>query len=132
MKTQKYFSLLSFALVLCFLLSVVSCDDDTSDYGIADQLFRPINFQAEVDDEIGNAVNFSWVPIKGTSYYSLEISRDSLQFKQDLQSFSIYDDDKFEIENLWSDSRYSARIKAISIDSKIKDSEYKQITFVTD
>ena len=48
-----------------------------------------------------------------------------------MQIFSIGEVATDTVRDLWSKSRYSARIKAISKDITIKDSEYKQITFTT-
>ncbi|MDD4972545.1 MAG: hypothetical protein PHT07_24200 [Paludibacter sp.] len=109
------------------LLFVVSCNEDTSTVTGVDQLFRPVMFTAGIN---GNKITFSWVPIANASY-SLEISKDSLLFQNDLQVFSLDGVSTFTVDNLWSQSRYSARIKAVSKDSTIKDSEYKKITFIT-
>jgi len=91
------------------------------------QLFRPITFTGNVD-----AVNvaFTWAPIKDASYL-LEISRDSLLFERDLQSIPIDGQIRYEIEDLKSLSRYSARIKAVSKNPAVKDSEYQTISFTT-
>ncbi len=106
----------------------ISCDEEeTPTEEIPDQLFRPVNFTAGIN---GNSISFTWVPIVNASYL-LEISRDSFLFEQDLQVFPIDGAVDYTIENLWSDSRYSARIKSVSKKPEIKDSEFKQITFKT-
>lgn len=127
MKNYKYH--IGLAFVLNFFMIFISCEDEkiTND-NLPDQLFRPTLFTPHVN---ANDITFTWVPIKGASY-SLEISRDSLQFQQDLQVFSINESKStFEVKDLWGETRYSARIKSVSNDPGIKDSEYKQITFMT-
>lgn len=126
MKNYKYIGL---AFAISFFMIIISCEDETlTDENTPDQLFRPTLFTPHVN---ATEIAFTWVPIKGASY-SLEISRDSLQFQQDLQLFSIDESESnFEVKELWGDTRYSARIKSVSNDPDIKDSEYKQITFKT-
>jgi hypothetical protein len=115
-------------LTLGSLLGLSSCLDEPSEgETMADQLFRPIQFTASVT---GIAVNFTWVPIKGASY-ALEISRDSLRFQNELQVIALDSTTAFTVSDLWSSSRYSARIKAVSKNSDVKDSGYQTITFTT-
>lgn len=127
MKKKILYIINSVLLMLYLPFSMVSCEDDTSTVNFPDQLFRPVLFEAIVN---GDMVTFSWVPIANASY-SLEVSKDSLLFSNDLQVFLLDEALEYTIEGLSSDSRYSARIKAVSKDSKIKDSEYKEITFMT-
>jgi len=106
----------------------ISCEEEeTLTNDIPDQLFRPVGFTASIN---GNSISFTWVPIADASYL-LEISRDSFLFQQDLQVFPIDGSIDYTLENLWSQARYSARIKSVSKKPEIKDSEYKQITFRT-
>ena len=109
-------------------LSLAAClEEPTAEVRTADQLFRPINLMATVN---GGTVDFSWIPIKNASY-SLEVSRDSFQFQRELQVIPLDSTTSHIVENLWSQSRYSARIKAVSKDPAIKDSQYQNITFIT-
>ena len=126
MKRFKYYIVRLFML-LCFSLFIVSCEDETSTIDIPGQLFRPVDFKAAIN---ANTAKISWLPIANASYV-LEISRDSFLFERDFQTFSLDGVDEYAIEDLWSVSRYSARIKAISKVGDIKNSEYNQITFVT-
>jgi hypothetical protein len=116
---------------LCLLFSIgsiiVSCTKDAATKDTPDQLFRPVGFKPEIN---GNAVKFSWVPILGASY-SLELSRDSFAFVQDLKVIPLDSLYEYTVVDLLSATRYSARIKAVSKDKSIKDSEYRQILFVT-
>lgn len=114
---------------LLFPLAVlfVSCKKDTTASGIPDQLFRPIKFMARIQ---GNVANISWVPIADASY-SLEISKDSLLFSNELKVIPLDGVTYYSVGDLYSSTRYSARIKAISKDATIKNSDYQSITFVT-
>lgn len=118
--------------MLALPLFLFSCEEAPLPTGAetTDQLFRPVNFQANV---IGTEVTFKWSDISDASFI-LEISKDSLMFSNELQVISL-DKNYYtttENENLWSNTRYSARIKAVSsVDGAIKDSEYQEVTFVT-
>ncbi len=119
----RIFPLLAFAGSM-----LVSClEAPNPDPSYPSQLFRPINFSGNVD---GVDVSFSWAPIKEASYL-LEISRDSFLFEQDVKSITIDKQIGYEIGDLRSQTRYSARIKAVSKKSTVKDSEYQTISFVT-
>lgn len=115
-------------LMLGFFILLYSCEkNDVSSENEVDQLFSPALFAADVNS---NSVKFSWIPIKGASY-TLEISNDSLLFSNNLQVFHLEEVKTFTIEDLIKDSRYSARIKAVSKNTSIKDSKFISITFVT-
>jgi len=125
MKSSKFIlTKVFFAFILCLTFS---CNENTIPDTHPDQLFRPVSFTAGVN---GNEVRFSWVPIANASYL-LEISKDSLLFQNDLQHFSIDGVTSYTVDNLLNKTVYSARIKAVSKDSTIKNSEFKEITFIT-
>lgn len=92
-----------------------------------DRLFRPPLLETNID---GNEVAFKWIPIRGASYL-LELSKDSLAFQNEVQKFEISGHNDFLVENLWSETRYSARIKAVSTNPGIKDSGFQEVTFIT-
>ena len=128
MKISRYNIIRSLLLVFFLPFLIISCEKSNSiAVEKADQLFRPINFLASVG---GNSVGFSWVPIAGASY-SLEYSKDSLLFTKELKVIPLNNVAIYSIGDLYSSTRYSARIKAVSKDINIKDSEYKTVTFVT-
>ncbi len=114
-----------FSIVALAFSSCLKEDEVTIQY--PDQLFRPLSFSAGVD---GAAVSFNWVPIKNASYL-LEVSRDSFLFERELQTLPIDGKSTYVLEDLWSQTRYSARIKAVSREPGIKDSEYQRLTFTT-
>lgn len=107
--------------------SLTSCSDDDDNDKLPSRLFRPIAFTASISE---NKVGLSWVPISGATYL-LEISRDSLLFETELVSYPLGKVAYWSIEDLWSNTRYSARIKSMSADPDVADSEYQEITFMT-
>jgi len=109
----------------CFLNSCEEEQEETEDS--IDQLFRPVLFEADIN---ANVVTFTWVPIANASY-SLEISRDSLLFQNSLQVIPLDGVEEYTVSDLYSNSRYSARIKAVSKVDGVNDSEYKIINFKT-
>jgi len=127
MERNKYSLTKLIMMMLCIPLFMISCEKENNTDYTPERLFRPALLTAGVD---GNKVRFTWVPIANASY-SLEISRDSLLFSTDLQVIALDGVDEYTVENLWSDTIYSARIKALSKISTIKDSGYEQISFRT-
>ena len=127
MERNKYSLTKLIMMMLCIPLFMISCEKENDTDYTPERLFRPALLTAGVD---GNKVRFTWVPIANASY-SLEISRDSLLFSTDLQVIALDGVDEYTVENLWSDTIYSARIKALSKISTIKDSGYEQISFRT-
>lgn len=121
---QKYVNIIRIVVggIIAF-----SCSEDKVEPTKADQLFRPILFQAKIN---ANEAEFTWVPIKNARYL-LEISRDSVLFQRELQTIELEGRTKYLAGDLWSKERYSARIKAISLEPGIKDSEFQTIDFLT-
>lgn len=118
-------------LYYVLLLPVIfcpSCDDDDAEVYVLSRMFRPVGFTADVN---GTTVDLSWTPIAGAAYF-LEISRDSLVFETDLQKITLPEKTSFyRAEDLWSNTRYSARIKSVSSNPATADSDYQSITFMT-
>ena len=114
---------------ICTLLIVsqISCRPEEVINNTSDRLFAPAMLSGLV---IENTINLSWVPIANASY-SLELSKDSLLFSNELMVVPLDGKTYYSFSDLWSNTRYSARIKAISKDSTIKNSIYNEITFKT-
>ncbi len=126
MEKNRYYIIRLYLLALCFFPFVISCEEEALEDDVPDQLFRPVLFTAEINvDE----VTFTWVPIENASYV-IEVSKDDL-FTNDLQSYAVDGTVEYTVENLLTNTRYSARIKAVSKDERIKDSGYTKITFLT-
>lgn len=117
-----------YTIFFLITLGLFSCEEKNQIIDAPKQLFRPALFQCDVVN--GNEVYFSWIPIKGAKHYSLELARDSFHLADGVLSF-VVTDRLFKVEDLWSNSQYFARIKSVSENMEIRDSEYKEITFVT-
>ena len=115
-------------IAICIIVtSLLSCNSDDTEKYMQERMFRPVSFRTSIT---GNNVSFSWTPIGGATYL-LEISRDSMQFVRELQVIPLGKVSGYRVGDLWSNNRYSARIKSISLNPDIQDSEYQEITFVT-
>lgn len=109
--------------VLAFTL--VSCNDDDDAQKYPDQLFRPASFKADVQN---GYVVLTWVPISGATYL-IEVSKDDHLYETELQRIELEEGNSYTLDNLVSGAFYSARIKSVSTNSSIKDSEYAELTF---
>ncbi len=118
--------ILRLSSVFVAILVLQACKDAGQTDTAFSRLFRPASFSTEIN---GNTVAFSWTPI-ANARYELEISRDSFQYTHALQTFTV-EKPEFTVDNLWSQSRYSARVKAVSRSGGIGDSGFKEITFLT-
>jgi hypothetical protein len=127
MQILKYKIISTVVMLLSLAVLSGSCKKETTASDIPDQLFRPIRFIASIN---GNVANISWVPIAGATY-SLEVSKDSLLFSKELKVIPLDGVIFYTVGDLYSSTRYSARIKAISKDASIKNSDYQSVTFVT-
>ncbi len=120
-----------FRSIVCILLAfqlLQSCKtDEVETITPPDRLFAPALFAGTV---IENNISLNWTPISNASY-SLELSKDSLLFTNELVVIPLDEVSHYSFSDLWSKTRYSARIKAVSKDSKLKDSKYLTITFKT-
>ncbi len=125
MEKNRYYIIRLFILALCFFPFVISCEEEAIEDDVPDQLFRPVLFTAEVNV---NEVTFTWMPIANASYV-IEVSKDDL-FTNDLQTYTIDGTLEYTV-GLLTNTRYSARIKAVSKDETIKDSGYTKVTFLT-
>lgn len=128
MKRLKFNIIRSITILLLISQVLLSCKDEIVVNNTADQLFSPALFSAAINN---NVASLSWTPIANSSYYLIEISKDSLKFTNELVVDTIVDKYYFTLQDLWSNTWYSARIKAISKDPKIKDSKFLAITFKT-
>lgn len=117
------------ALGIFCLAGILSCEKHNLEDpdNTTDRLFRPPAFAASVNT---NEVTLSWVPISDATYV-LEVSKDNLLFETELQQIELKDVAEYVLTDLWSSTRYSARIKAVSNNPSIKDSEFNVLTFQT-
>jgi hypothetical protein len=108
-------------------MSLYSCKEDDNETVTKTKLFRPSLFKASPN---ANIIHFTWTPIGGATY-RIEISTTD-DFQTNPQVFEIASGREYDAEDLLSNTRYYCRIKAISIDKNIQDSEwYKTINVTT-
>lgn len=130
MKTiENTYRYILFIVGIFFLTTMVSCEKHSlaDPDNTTDRLFRPPAFAATVD---ANEVTLSWVPIADATYV-LEVSKDNLVFETELQQIELGEVAEYVLTDLWSSTRYSARIKAVSKNPSVKDSEFTAVTFQT-
>ena len=117
----------SFGIIMLMSQMFYSCKTDEVVITPPDRLFAPALFGGMV---IQNTIGLSWTPIANASYL-LELSKDSLQFSKDLVVVPLDGITYYTFTDLWSKTRYSARIKAVSKDPTLKDSKFLTYTFKT-
>jgi len=129
---KKQINIFKYLIVsLLITLQLSSCDlfispiIDENEH--VDQLFRPISFSASVNT---NKVDFSWVPIDNANF-KIKIYKSDTTIVSDTIEYIVQDDAKLHVENLWSETKYTASIIALSKDSTIKNSEKTLTTFTT-
>ena len=117
---------------------IVSCkkynDWDTDES--ANRLFMPTSVGAVVD---GISVTLRWKAKPGTTSYTIELSKDSLQFTQIIKTYSVtnvtQDADgykNFIIPDRLDDlTRYSTRIKGLDTTGTKTESQWEVVTFKT-
>jgi hypothetical protein len=116
--------------VLAFLLPLcmASCEEEQATEEVTlSRMFRPVTLTTEISN--GIEVKLSWTKIADANY-SFELSQDSLLFTTNLQSFTVNDNNSIDLV-LLSATRYSARVKSISISGVSADSGWQEITFKT-
>jgi hypothetical protein len=115
-----------FLLALGVLILMPSCKEDDEVMERV-RLFRPVELSTNFD---GTTVEITWLPIRGASGYDVDLSKDSLQFENIVESFSSVQAAKITIPDLEGGSRYSVRVKALSEEEQF-NSQFAELTFVT-
>lgn len=111
------------------LLGLSACED--YDFPVDksyDKTFRPPSFKAEAIR--ATSVRLEWDPIYDAAQYVLELSQDSLVFDNPVQYELPLAQDSITLRDLYSATRYSARIRALGREGK-PDSEFNVLTFAT-
>ncbi len=104
-----------------------ACKEDEVQTNEKVRLFRPVEVTTNFD---GTTVEISWLPIKGAQSYSLDLSRDSLQFENIVKTINDITEAGVVIPELAGGTRYSVRVIAIA-DQEQYNSKYAELTFVT-
>jgi hypothetical protein len=121
-KTFKYLLLISAGVLV--LLSSCQKEDEVLERV---RLFRPVELAASFD---GTTVEITWLPIKGATGYVLDLSKDSLQFENIVQTINDISEPGIVIPELAGGTRYSIRVKALA-DNEQYNSHYAELTFLT-
>jgi len=101
---------------------MTSCEEKgTNEDELPDRAFRPIKFTRSTPFE--DEITFEWVPFANCTY-QFEISRDSMEFTRDLKTYSLEGVNEFKLDGLWCGARYSVRMKTISKDVSISESDW--------
>jgi hypothetical protein len=111
------------------VLAFTACED--YDFPVDksyEKTFRPSSFTAEAVR--ATSVRLEWDLIMDATQYVLEVSQDSLEFANPVSYELPVSQDSLTLTDLYSDARYSARIKALGREG-MPDSEYNVITFAT-
>lgn len=116
-------------LLLSILLAGFSACEESEEItgGTPSRLFRPANLSFTPDK-----TTVSWTPVKGSTY-QLEVGRnkgETFETAVGVQTFMLTTS-SFTFPELWGSTRYTVRIKSVSNDPDIKDSEYNQASFTT-
>lgn len=132
--------------VLLLIITIMSCEKDYNEWEVDsdyDRLFKSIVF--EVSDIKPTAVELKFTKSISATKYVFEFSKDSLEFKNIVNSVEILADtlvpfassssqSRIEYRELFSDldgtSGYSVRMKSID-EINGKESKYSQVYFVT-
>jgi hypothetical protein len=117
-----------YAMAFFLPLWMASCEEEQATEEVTlSRMFRPVTLETEISN--GVDVKLSWTKIADANY-SLELSQDSLLFTTNLQSFTVNDNNSINLV-LLSATRYSARVKSISVSGVSADSGWQEITFKT-
>jgi len=129
------------ALGLALIMCLNSCVEGEQEYGEITGTFRPgtLTQTTTMLNPHTNELSFSWMHIANVARFELQISRDSLSFVQDLETFIIDGSEStFDLnEYLWGapwqvggSQRYSARIRSHPTDPSKPISGWNRITWL--
>ncbi|NDP21056.1 MAG: hypothetical protein GZ091_08250 [Paludibacter sp.] len=108
-------------LVIVVILLLPSCSSNDGLGGIQFPTMQLIIYNAQSRAD-GPSMKFQWNKIENAKTYTLEFSKDSLLFSNELQTIELGDTLNFEMDSLLNNTNYSARIKAFDSTGKLLDS----------
>lgn len=119
-----------YTLAVLLTLFIISCKEEESvnEEVVLSRMFRPSTLLTEIVN--GTQVTLTWTGIADARFL-VQTSMDSLLFTTNLKDFFVEDATHLVLENLLSNTRYSARVKSISKKGISADSGWKEITFKT-
>ncbi|NDW10233.1 DUF4957 domain-containing protein [Dysgonomonas sp. 520] len=127
---KKYISKFIIGLTIFSGAFMVACDDDIDpviDSLDFDRLMAPVGVSAKITNYM--TVNLTWQSVKGADNYVVELYKDSMEFLEENRIYTTEVSETTVIKDLESDTRYSARIKALS--SEKDESKWYGIDFLT-
>jgi len=110
-----------FGFVIVVLLILPSCSTNDGLGGTQFPTMQLIIYNAQ-SRAYGPSMTFQWNKIENATKYTLEFSRDSLLFSNELQTIDVGDTLNYTIDSLINNTVYSARIKAFDSSGKLLDS----------
>lgn len=122
---------LLFVLVGMISVSFTACDDKIDpliEELEFDRALAPLELRAFIRNQV--AIELNWDVREDVDHYTVEFSQDSLEFSSIIRTVTVMLDELPLLESFESETRYSARVKAISADGKA-DSKWTTITIMT-
>jgi hypothetical protein len=127
---KKYTYIFSVLLSACAAITFVSCDDEIEPIESLefDRVLSPLALEAFVRDN--TAIELKWKPSNEVDTYIVEFSEDSLEFSNIIFTDEVTEDEIPYRHTFAGETRYSARVKAVSEDDKA-DSKWSTVTIKT-
>jgi hypothetical protein len=127
---KKYTYIFSILLSAWAAITFVSCDDEIEPIESLefDRVLSPLALEAFVRDN--TAIELKWKPSNEVDTYIVEFSEDSLEFSNIIFTDEVTEDEIPYRHTLAGETRYSARVKAVSEDDK-EDSKWSTVTIKT-
>ena len=125
MKNRKIYFIAAFIMML-----LAACDDNYTPDTTPKKLFRPTNFTWEVDPDDNTVIIATWRSTKADSFL-LQIAIDNTFTEGEVIEVMVEDKNHYEAKDLTPGQKYYARVKAVSADPAIADSEYSSVVSAT-
>ena len=124
----KYIIILVSGLLGC---TFMACKDDIdpiiTELGF-DRVLSPIGLEAAIRNQ--TTIELDWSTREDVDHYIVEFSEDSLEFASVIRSITVQPEELPIQETFFGDTRYSARVKAISA-TDVEESKWSVVTIRT-
>ncbi len=113
------------------IIMACSCEDDIDNLEELKlkRVLTPLGLKAFVRNQ--TAIELNWSLREGVTSYLVEFSEDSLAFNTIIHSETVLAENLPYRRNFFGDTRYSARVKAISSVESVDDSNWATVTIRT-
>ena len=126
MKNRKIYLIVAFVMML-----LTACNDDYTPDTVPKKLFRPTNFTWEVDADDNTMIRAAWRSTKADSFL-LQIAVDNTFPEGEVIEVTIDGNiNHYDAKDLTPGQKYYARVKAVSADPAIADSEFSSVVSAT-